>query len=213
MEKDRSAVKLKIRCGILSRLRKLTGKWFVPVGVSNRHVHLSAEDLEKLFGKGYQLENVRPLSQPNQFVAKEKVDISGPKGIIQDVRVLGPVREQTQVEISVTDSYRIGKPAVVRMSGELKDTPGVCIIGPRGTIELEAGLIVAARHLHLSGDQAEEMGLRDGDVVNLAVPGNRAMVLQNVMVRAGSAHEMELHIDVDEANAAQIKNGDILEII
>lgn len=213
MVTENSSIKLKVRAEILGGLKKITGKRFVPAGISNHHVHLSAEDLEKLFGKGYQLKEIRPLSQPKQFVAEEKVDISGPKGIIKGVRVLGPVREQTQVEIMVSDSYLIGKPAVVRMSGDLNDTPGVCITGPKGTIELQNGLIVAARHLHLSGKQAEEMELQDGDIINLAVPGRRAMVLQNVVVRAGSDHEMELHLDIDEANAAQIKNGDILEII
>ena len=202
-----------IRAGVLLAVREKTGQLYVPVGISNRHVHLSSADLAALFGPGYQLTPIKPLTQPGQFASKETVTVVGPKGKIEKMRVLGPVRGQTQIEISITDSFALGVKPVIRMSGKLKDSPGAKIIGPAGEITIPEGVIVAARHLHISARQAEVYGLHDGDVVGLRVPGERALIFENVVVRGGDGHELEVHMDVDEANAAKLKNGNILEII
>ena len=188
------------------------GKMYVPVASSNRHVHLSKEHVEVLFGKGYQLKNMRPLSQPGQFACEEKLKVIGPKGTIDGVRVLGPERKETQVEISVTDSFKLGIKPVVRMSGELKGSPGAKLVGPAGEINLDYGVIIAKRHLHLSDEQASWYGLKNGDVIKLRSTGERSVTFGEVAVRCGNGHDLEAHIDTDEANAAMIKNGDLLEI-
>lgn len=190
-----------------------TGKKYVPVAASNRHVHLSRKDVEILFGAGYELKQMRPLSQPGQFACEEKLILVGPKGTISGIRVLGPERSETQVEISVTDSFKLGIKPVIRMSGDLAGSPGGKLVGPKGAVELQQGVIVAARHLHLSEEQAGWYGLKDGDSVKLKKEGERSVTLHNVIVRCGKGHDLEVHIDTDEANAALIKNGDLLEIV
>ncbi len=185
----------------------------VPVGLSNKHLHLSAADLEKLFGKGYELTPVKDLKQPGQFAADEKVDIVGPKGTLKGVRVLGPVRPETQVEISKTDARVIGIDAPVRESGKLDGTPGIKLVGPAGEVELEKGVIVALRHVHLSPDQAKEAGVKDKQIVSIKFEGERGVIFNNVLVRSGQGHEKEIHLDTDEGNAAGLSNGDLGEII
>lgn len=210
---EKTAIRKIVEWEVLQVLARQTGRKMVPAAVSNRHIHLCAADAEALFGKGYRLTPMRPLSQPGQFVCEETLTLSGPGGKIERVRVLGPEREQTQVEISVTDSYRLGIPPVVRMSGELGQTPGCTLFSSEGCVELAQGVIVSARHLHLSGEQAACYSLKDGDAVNLRCGGKRPVVLERVVVRAGAGHELEVHIDQDEANAAMIKTGDFLEMI
>ena len=190
-----------------------TGKRFVPAAASNRHIHVSQADLETLFGKGYALKPERALSQPGQFAAQETVSISGPKGRIDQVRVLGPARGKTQVEILTTDAFRLGVSPVVRISGDIEGTPGATIIGPAGTVELAYGVIVAKRHVHISVEQAAWLKLQDGDIVRIRKDGVRALVLEQVPVRCGTGHELELHLDMEEANAGGIKNGELLEIV
>ena len=185
----------------------------VPVGVSNRHVHLTTDDLETLFGTGYQLTVKKDLSQPGQFAAEETVDLIGPKRSIPKVRILGPVRPQTQVEISLTDSFTLGVTAPVRDSGNLKDTPGIIIEGPKGRIEIKEGVIVAQRHLHLHDSEAEELGLKDQDYVQAKAEGIRGLTFDQVLVRVGPKYKKDLHLDIDEANAAGLKNGDFVTII
>ena len=187
--------------------------YYIPAATSNRHIHLSQEALEALFGKDYVLRKLRPLSQPNQYACEEKVTLVGEKGAIKGIRVLGPVRPDTQVEITVTDSFVLGIPPVVRMSGDVNGTPGGKLVGPKGEYDLSFGVIVTRRHLHASAQQAAWFGLKDGDVVSVRKPGLRPAVFEDVVVRAGSSHDLELHIDTDEANAASIKNGDLLELI
>lgn len=146
---DENQVKLivaEVLKGIELRERIKTGK--VPVGVSNRHIHVTQSDLETLFGKGYSLKDMKSLSQPGQFAAEECVIIAGPKGSIEKVRILGPVRPETQIEISMTDSYKLGVKGVVKNSGDISGTPGCVVIGPKGTVILDKGVIVAARHVH-----------------------------------------------------------------
>ena len=183
------------------------------VGLSNKHLHLKAEDIEKLFGKGHKLTVMKDLVQPGQYACEEKVDIVGPKGTLKGVRVLGPARPETQVELSMTDARAIGIPAMVRESGKLEGTPGCKLIGPAGEVDLSYGVIVALRHVHLSGPQAEEAGVKDKDIVSLRIGGERGTVFNNVLIRAGEGHEKEVHLDTDEGNAAGCGSDTVAEII
>lgn len=185
----------------------------VQVGVSNRHIHLSKEDLEKLFGENYQLTSIKDLSQPGQFAAKECVTLVGPKGVIEKVRVLGPVRKETQVEIFLSDSFKLGVKPIIKLSGDLKDTPGITLVGPKGVATIEKGVMVAQRHIHMSVQEAREYGLKNGDIVSLKTRGLRSGVLDNVIVRSDDKSKLDCHIDMEEANALGLKNNDLVEII
>ncbi len=183
----------------------------IPVGVSNRHIHLTDEHVQILFG--HELTNIKMLSQPGVFAAAEMVTVVGPKGEIAGVRVLGPTRPETQLEVFISDTFKLGIPADLRLSGDLAGTPGAKLVGPAGTVDLTYGVIVALRHLHMSPSEALEAGLKDGDVISLRSKGKRAVVFENVIIRSGNAHSLDLHIDTEEANAAGLKNGDLLEIV
>ena len=185
----------------------------VKVGISNKHLHLSQEHLEILFGKGAELTVKKELGQPGQFAAEETVEIIGPKRSLGQVRVLGPVRKETQVELALTDARGIGIKAPVRESGKLEGTPGCKLVGPCGEIELDHGVIAALRHVHLNPEQAKEAGVEDKEIVMVRVEGERGLVFDNVLVRSGEAHEAELHFDTDEGNAAGLANDVICEII
>jgi len=196
---------------ILSELAKI-GEPYVPVMSSNRHCHLSQADVERLFGPGYRLTKMRDLVQPGQYACNERVTIETPKGKMQ-LRVVGPARKETQVELSITDAVKLGLKPPIRMSGELEGSPGCTLLNGDRRIEIPRGVIVAERHLHLSVDEAQAYGLRDGDVVNLRVEGPRPCTLENVLVRSGEAHRMEAHIDTDEANACALTNGQLCRVI
>lgn len=185
----------------------------VPVGVSGRHIHLSQRDLEALFGKGYELTKLKDLSQPGQFAAKECVTLAGPKGVIQKVRVLGPVRSQTQVEVLAGDTFKLGVPQEIRLSGHLEGTPGITVIGPKGTVVLPEGVMVAARHIHMSPSQAAERGFHDGQVVSLKICGERGGMLDNVIVRVTETGNLDCHIDTEEANAFHLKTGSKVQVV
>lgn len=185
----------------------------IPCGVSNRHLHVSQADLETLFGKGYQLQVMKPLSQPDQFAAEETVLLAGPKGTLEKCRILGPVRPSTQVEISMTDSFKLGVKAFLKDSGNTKGTPGCVIIGPKGAVNLSEGVIVAARHIHASTKEAAQFGLKDMDRISLRTSGPKSLVFNNVLVRVSDKFALDFHIDTDEANAAGLKNGDMVEIV
>lgn len=187
--------------------------FYVPAAVSNRHIHLSQDALDALFGKGYTLKPFKPLSQPGQYACEEKLTFVGPKNKFDGIRILGPVRPATQVEISLTDAYGLGVKPVVRMSGDVANTPGGKLIGPNGEYTLSCGVIVSQCHLHASKEQAAWYGLKDGDLVCVRKRGVRTVVFENVLVRAGDTHSLELHFDTDEANAALIGNGDLLELV
>lgn len=191
-------------------LNQLIGK--VPVGVSNRHVHLSADDLEVLFGPGYELTPIKELSQTGQFAADEKVTIVTQKNAIQNVRILGPVRSQTQVEISRTDAFALGLRPPVRDSGSLENSESVTLVGPKGSICLKEGVIIALRHIHMSSKDAEEFGVRDKDIVSVKTEGERGVIFNNVLIRVRDDFVLEMHIDTDEANAAGLGNGDMVEV-
>ena len=186
----------------------------VPVGVSNRHIHLSTEDLETLFGKGYQLTPIKDLSQPGQFACREQLTIVGPSlRPIEGVRVLGPVRKASQVEISRTDSFTLKVKPPVRESGDIAGSAPITIIGPKGTVTLKEGCIIANRHIHMSDEEGKAFGLNDGDYVTVEVNGERRTTFYDVQVRVNKAFRLEMHIDTDDANAAGIGNGAKVKIV
>lgn len=185
----------------------------LPIALSNRHIHLSQADIETLFGQGHQLTEFKPLSQPGQFACDEKVDLVGPKGTIKGVRVLGPARPATQVEISLADGFALGIKAPVKESGDVAGTPGVKIVGPAGEVELAEGVIVAARHIHMSLEDAAKFGVADKQIVKVRTAGQRGLVFENVLVRANANFALEMHVDVEEGNAAGVRNGDLVELI
>jgi acetate kinase len=179
----------------------------IPIGVSAHHVHLCDEHVRRLFGAGRRLRVRNELSQAGQFAAEESVDLVGPEGVVEKVRVLGPLRPQTQVEISRTEEFRLGIDAPIRASGDLDGTPGLTLRGSAGEVRLERGVICALRHLHMSPEHALELGLRDRDVVRVEVEGERSLIFGDVLVRVHPGWELELHLDTDEANAAEIDSG------
>ncbi len=185
----------------------------IPVGVSNRHIHLSVQHLIALFGEGFQLTQLKPLSQPGQFAANETVTIKGPKSEICNIRILGPVRGNTQVEISKTDTYVLGVHAPVRMSGDIVGTPGLTIIGPKGEIMIDQGVIIAKRHVHFSPEEALEYGVVDKQKVKIKSLGERSLIFDEVIARVHPTYALDCHIDTDEANAAGITSGDQVELI
>lgn len=201
-----------IRNAVLSHLAAM-GTKFVPAGVSARHVHLSREDLDRLFGPGYALHPCKALSQPGQFAAQERVAVAGPRGELANVRVLGPVRGKTQVELTFSEAKKLGVPGQVRMSGDVDGTPGCTLKGPAGQLAIPQGVIVPARHLHLSPQQAACFGLKDGQAVSLRMSGQRGGMLDQVICRVGEGHDLEVHLDTDEANALCVTDGDLLELV
>lgn len=185
----------------------------IPVSLSGRHAHLNIDDFHRLFGPDYEMHPQEELSQPGQYACKETVDLVGPKRTIYGVRVLGPSRNESQVEISRSDGYVLGINPPIRQSGDIEGTPGIHIIGSKGAIELERGVIVAARHIHMSPDQAEKFGVTDKQMVAVSFPGKRAGVLDEVMIRVDPKYSLDMHLDTDEGNALGLKNGDLGKIL
>ena len=185
----------------------------VPIGVSNRHIHLDRADMDILFGQDSELTFKKELGQPGQYACEETVTLHGPKGELGRVRVLGPLRSESQVEVSVTDGFALGVRPPIRESGRIEGTPGVTIVGPKGTIEKDTGTIAALRHIHLHPDDAARIGVKDKQMVKVEIPGLRGGILHNVLIRVSEQFAPEMHIDVDEANAMGVKNGDRAYII
>jgi propanediol utilization protein len=190
--------------------RDILGK--VPVGVSNRHIHLSQQDLETLFGAGYELTVRNDLSQTGQFAAEETVAIEGPKSSMAKIRILGPTRKETQIEISRTDSFALGLTPPVRDSGFLEGSPGLTLVGPNGKVDLDKGVIIAQRHIHMTETDAESFGVKDKEMVSVRVGGERGVTFDHVLVRVRNDFVLEMHIDTDEANAAMLGNGQLVEV-
>lgn len=210
---DKATVQRSVQLAVAEATFRKTGRIFVPVASSARHIHLCRGDVEALFGKGYQLQEFKKLSQPGQFACKEQVTVVGPKGELQRVRVLGPERKETQVEIALTDSFALGIRPPVRMSGKTEGTPGCKLVGPAGSVEIDHGVIAAARHLHISAEQAVLFGLKDGQIVRLKSDGERSVIFENVVVRAGKGHDLEVHIDTDEANCIAMSGTPMMEVL
>lgn len=185
----------------------------VSIGVSARHIHLSKEHVEILFGKGAALTELKPLSQPGQFAANEMVAVYGPKGSFPKVRILGPARKMTQLEISRTDAFSLGLNPPVRESGNIQGTPGIRIVGPAGEVTVEEGVIVAARHIHFHTSDAERWGIRDKQMLKVRVGGERGLVFDNVLARVSDQYALDMHIDTDEGNAAGVTPGTFGEIV
>ncbi len=190
-----------------------TSEACIPVGVSGRHVHLSREHLDALFGAGYELTKKKDLSQPGQFASDETVDVITTKGAFARVRILGPVRKETQIELALSDSVKLGITPPIRDSGNVAGSPGVVLVGPNGTITLDQGAIVALRHIHMTPADAERFGVKDKDLVQVECPGERAMTMGQVLVRVNEQYALEMHVDTDEGNAACLKTGQKVRIV
>lgn len=174
----------------------------VPIETSARHVHLSREDFETLFGKGKELTVKTPLSQPGQYACEERVTLAGPKGTFERVSVLGPFRSGTQVEISMSDARKLGVDAVIRQSGDTGNTPGCTIVGPEGKKEIPHGVIVAKRHIHMTPEDAQKLGVEDGELVSVQADSQeRSLIFSDVVLRISPDYSLAMHVDTDEANA------------
>lgn len=180
----------------------------VPLSISAHHIHLNQENFELLFGKGKTMTPKSPLSQPGQFAANETVNLIGPKGNLEKVRILGPARKYSQLEISRTEQFKLGIDPPIRDSGDIEGTPGITVVGPCGQIHLEKGVICAKRHIHMSTDDAIKFGLRDKDVVRVRKEGGRGLIFGDVLIRVDQNFRLDMHLDTDEGNAAEIKPGD-----
>ena len=186
----------------------------VPVGISNRHIHLSRADVDTLFGKDYQLTHMKDLSQPGQFACKETLTIIGPSlRPIENVRVLGPERRASQVEISKTDSFVLKVKPPVRESGKIEGSAPITIVGPKGVVTLKEGCIIANRHIHMEPKDGERFGVKDGDYVTVDAEGTRRTRFYDVQVRVSDAFRLEMHVDTDDANAVGLSNGSIVKIV
>ena len=180
----------------------------LPVGVSVRHVHVSAEDLEVLYGPGYRLTPLRDLYQEGEFAAKEVVALVGPRmRALENVRILGPMRSRTQVEVSRTDAVYLGINPPVRASGDLIGSSPITLVGPKGTLILPEGAIIANRHIHMGLDDAQHFGVTDNQLVQVEVLGDKGLVFNNVQVRVKESFRLEMHLDTDDANASGITTG------
>jgi putative phosphotransacetylase len=185
----------------------------IPVALSARHAHLSQAHVEALFGKGHKLTPLAPLSQPGQFAARETLEVVGPKRSIPGVRILGPARAGSQVELSFTDGIVLGLNLPVRLSGEVHGSPGAHLIGPRGAVKLTEGCIVAVRHVHCTPTDAQRLGVKDKQKVYVRFAGPRGLVFDEVVVRVGPEFKTEMHLDTDEGNAAGIRPGERVEVV
>ena len=187
--------------------------YMVPIGVSDRHIHLTQEDLEILYGPGYQLTKKKEL-MGGQFASNELVTIVGLKlRAIENVRILGPCRKKSQVEISATDALKLGVKAPVRESGDIAGSAPIALVGPKGALYLKEGCIVAARHIHMSPADAKAAGVHDGDYVSVKADNERGTIFNNVKIRVDESFTLEMHIDTDEANASQIATGNTVRIV
>ena len=187
--------------------------FMVPIGVSARHIHLTQEHVEVLFGEGYQLTKRKEL-MGGQFAANEQVTIVGLKlRAIENVRVLGPVRSKSQVEISATDAIKLGVRAPIRLSGDIEGSAPIAVVGPKGVIYLDEGCIIAKRHIHMAPKDAIAAGVRNGDIVSVKADNERGTVFNHVQIRVDESFTLEMHIDTDEANAAKISTGETVTII
>jgi len=185
-----------------------SNKYNIPIGISVRHLHITQADLEKLYGSGYKLSKKKDLTQPGEFASNEVVTLVGPRlKSIENVRILGPVRDHTQVEVSQTDAITLGIKPPVRRSGNIKGSESLTLIGPEGAITLDEGVIRANRHIHLPPAEADKMDVKDDEIVSVEIPGTKSVVLRNVQVRVKEGWVLQMHLDTDDANAADVQCG------
>jgi propanediol utilization protein pduL len=177
------------------------------VEASGRHVHLSRKELDALFGTGYELTKAKDLSQPGQYASKERLTVVGPKGAFHNVVILGPVRKESQVEVSLTDCLQLGVKAPIRESGDIEGTPGIVLVNGDKSVSLDKGLIVAKRHVHMTPEDAEKMGVKNHDIVKVKVEGARPLIFDDVVIRVSPKFATYMHIDYDEANACGFSKG------
>jgi len=190
------------------------GTRFVPVAVSARHIHLTRESLETVYGRGHELSKLRDLSQPGQYAAEETLTVVGTRmRTIEGVRILGPLRDYTQVELARTDGITLGIDLPVRDSGKLSGSSPIVLVGPAGALALEEGAIRATRHIHASDQDAAAFGVKDGQCVSVRVPGEKGVIFENVLVRTGPSFLLEMHLDTDDANAADVYCDMLVEIL
>ena len=189
----------------------LVGRLFIPLEASGRHVHVTVRQAQTLFGHG--LTPQRPLSQPGQYLAKERLTVIGPKGTFENVAVLGPERKEAQVELSLTDARTLGVKVPVRPSGDVSGSPGCTLLGLEGQVQLERGVICAQRHIHITPEDAKHFHVNDGQVVSLKTYTDRPLVFEDVLVRVSPDFATNAHLDYDEANACGFKNGDLGRIL
>jgi len=181
----------------------------IPIGISGRHAHVTKEHLEILFGKGYELTTLKPLSQPGQYAANEKIDVISPQGlVIKNVRILGPVRPASQIEISRSDALRNKFEAPVRSSGDVSGSGPCTMVGPEGSVVLTEGVIIADRHIHFAPEDAAYFGVENGDKVSIKVEGEKAGILDNVLCRVSSKYALDCHLDTDDGSAFMLNTGD-----
>ena len=192
-------------------IQRVIDRIFVELEASGRHVHLTEGQCQILFGHG--LTPKRPLSQPGQFLAEERVTVVGPKGRFEQVAVLGPARKQAQVEISLTDSKVLGIASPVRLSGDVENTPGATIIGPLGEVAIANGVICARRHIHITPEKAKLLGIKDRQIVRLKTYTERPVIFEDVAVRVSADFATYVHLDYDEANACGFQKGDLGRIL
>jgi putative phosphotransacetylase len=183
----------------------------INVGISARHLHLTADHIQKLFG--HDLTVYKDLTQPGQYAANEKVDIVGPKNTLKGVRILGPARKASQIEVSKTDAFFLGVEPVIRMSGDIEGTPGVKLVGTAGEVTLDKGVIVAVRHIHMHTSEAEKFGIKDKEVVWVVANTPRKTLLGDVIIRVDPTFALDFHVDTDEANGAWLNSGDKVRIV
>jgi putative phosphotransacetylase len=200
---------------VMEELRNshLLKKDLVPVSISARHLHLQQEHVDVLFGKGYQLTRFKEISQPGQYACNEKVTLQGPKGSIENVRILGPLRKQTQIEIARTDSRKLGITPPVRNSGNINGSAPITLIGPNGIVHLEEGCIIADRHIHMTPEDAKDFGVQDKQKVSVLVEGDKGGLMGQVTIRVNERYALDMHIDTDDANAFDLKGNEQLKII
>ena len=185
----------------------------IPIGVSVRHVHLTRQHLDVLYGPGYELTVRNELYQPGFYAANECVTVATPKRALHNVRILFPLRDHSQVELARTDAFALGVDPPLRISGDVAGTPGVTLVGPAGSVQLDQGMIIAARHVHMDQATADRFGVKGGQAIKVAIDGPRGVVLDHVVVRISEGTLLEMHLDTDEANAADVAEGVVARMV
>jgi len=213
MDNLEEVLKLVLKAVNEGKQKDMKESYEIPVGISNRHIHLSQRHVELIFGEGYELTKIKDLSQKGQYACKETITLCGPKGALEKIRVLGPIRSKTQVELSLGDCRQAGISPSVRLSGNLKETSGVTLVGPKGSVQLEEGVIVAQRHIHMNEKHAKQFGVSDGELVKIEVEGLRGGILNNVSIRTNDSFSLECHLDVEEANTMGITPKSKIKIV